>query len=946
MPKHKKQARRYWALLQSAGIGFLVAALVALGLVISAGVGATTACSVSGDQCLTAAQPVPPFSAHTPFDSGQSINVVIPANSTFSSTATPPDNTITKDIVECSAPNGVIPTQTSACDGLSVQGPTVLPGANGSLTLQNYIVYALPDSVSLGEIGGPACGQTAATECILYIGDNYNDFTKPHLWSQPFFVKANGNDLGANPGDGSAPTASSVPSASNSTVAAAPASVPADGVNSSTVTVTLLDASSVPVTGKTVTLTPTCTPTPCSTGQPHITGPSPATTDSNGQTTFTVTDAAAQSVTLTAADPADSVTLTHTAGITFAAAATSATQSTVSANPTTVSAGSTTITVTLHDQGTIPAPIVGDTVTLAHTGGAIVTPAATPNKTNAQGVATFTATDATAETVTFTATDATTSTVISNTAAVTFGTLAVSATQSKVTASSPAPLGSTGTVAMVTLLTSTNSPVAGKTVSLQATGSAVVGTPPSATTDSSGQVSFPVTDSVPETVTLTATDTTDGVTLSQKPTVVFQTASPSASASTVVAQPPTAPADGETQPLITVTVKDTFGNPLSGKNLTLQGSPGGNVQDHPIAVGPVSPGVTNDQGIAEFQADDTHAETVIFTATDTTDGNLVLSQTASITFTPGPADPSGNGTTVTADPSNPPADGTTPSTVTVTLTDFFSNPIAGKTIALKALNGSSVITPATAATDQNGQARFSVTDSTAEVVTFQASDTTDTTGGNPTVLDSEAVVKFGNPPAPPPDASYCSVVANPTSLPADGTHSATVSVLLYDNNGEPVVGKAVTLAGASGSSRVAATNATTNSSGMATFAVSDTTAESVRYTATDTTDNIALSALTVSVTFTTAAGSTTTTTTSPSGTTTTTTATNAAASGATSAGSTASGTTGNTGTGSGAPTLAATGAGALLPWLVGFGLLFLALGTIGRRRFKWQQSVNKEHSEA
>ena len=128
------------------------------------------------------------------------------------------------------------------------------------------------------------------------------------------------------------------------------------------------------------------------------------------------------------------------------------------------------------------------------------------------------------------------------------------------------------------------------------------------------------------------------------------------------------------------------------------------MQVHPIAIGPGSPGVTDSFGHAEFQADDTHAESVTFTATDTTDGNLVLSQTVSITYTPGPADPASIGTTVTASPANPPADGSTPSTVTVTLTDFFSNPIAGKTIALKALSGGSTISPATVVTDQNGQA--------------------------------------------------------------------------------------------------------------------------------------------------------------------------------------------------------------------------------------------------
>ena len=130
------------------------------------------------------------------------------------------------------------------------------------------------------------------------------------------------------------------------------------------------------------------------------------------------------------------------------------------------------------------------TVTLAGTGSAVVTPAANPNVTNASGVVTFTATDPNSETVTFTATDTTESTVIANTASVTFGTLTVSASQSTVTTTSPAPLGASGTTVVVTLLTSTNSPVEGKTVSLSSTGSAVVGAPTPATTGSNGQVSF------------------------------------------------------------------------------------------------------------------------------------------------------------------------------------------------------------------------------------------------------------------------------------------------------------------------------------------------------------------------------------------------------------------------------------------------------------------------
>ena len=153
----------------------------------------------SGDIVPNSAQCSSACGAGVPFDSGQNINVVIPANSAFAS----PDNSTAKDIVECAAPNGVVPTQSINCDGNTIQGPSVVAAADGSFTLQAYTVYALPDSISLGEGStGPVCGSTSATECILYIGDNFNDFTKPHLWSQPFFVKANGNDAGANPGDG------------------------------------------------------------------------------------------------------------------------------------------------------------------------------------------------------------------------------------------------------------------------------------------------------------------------------------------------------------------------------------------------------------------------------------------------------------------------------------------------------------------------------------------------------------------------------------------------------------------------------------------------------------------------------------------------------------------------------------------------------------------------
>ena len=149
---------------------------------------------------------VSPFTAGDAYSSGQEINVVVPTNSLFVSTSN-------VNIVECAAPNGVLPTLPNECDGNTIQGPTILPNSDGSINLQAegdglYQVFALPDAISLGESPSSAvtCGDTAATECVLYIGENQGDFTAPHVFSQPFFIAANSDDKGDFPGDGSSST--------------------------------------------------------------------------------------------------------------------------------------------------------------------------------------------------------------------------------------------------------------------------------------------------------------------------------------------------------------------------------------------------------------------------------------------------------------------------------------------------------------------------------------------------------------------------------------------------------------------------------------------------------------------------------------------------------------------------------------------------------------------
>ncbi len=170
------------------------AAVATLALAFTSPAGAATG-PTSGSVIPNAAQPQGTVTPG-PFDSGQSINVVVPANQAFN-----PDQNI--NIVECSAPDGVVPTNPNNCDGNTLQNGAI-PNADGSLTFTGYTVYALPDNIQLGEgTTGPKCGNTLATECMLYIGTNQNDFTQPHLWSQPFLVNTDPTDSGTiNPGDG------------------------------------------------------------------------------------------------------------------------------------------------------------------------------------------------------------------------------------------------------------------------------------------------------------------------------------------------------------------------------------------------------------------------------------------------------------------------------------------------------------------------------------------------------------------------------------------------------------------------------------------------------------------------------------------------------------------------------------------------------------------------
>ncbi|MFA7672623.1 MAG: InlB B-repeat-containing protein [Clostridia bacterium] len=170
--------------------------------------------------------------------------------------------------------------------------------------------------------------------------------------------------------------------------------------------------------------------------------------------------------------------------------------------------------------------------------------------------------------------------------------------------------------------------------------------------------------------------------------------------------------DGIEQSTVTVTLKYANGNPAPGKKITLSQGTGSSV------ITPLNGGYANNNGIAAFTVTNTVAEAVIYNAYDVSD-NITVAQTASVTFTSSDPDSS----EIAADPASVTANAGSSAVITVTL-KFANGDIAnGKPVTLYQGSGHSLISPAIAITDANGQATFTVMNGYTETVTYEARDT-------------------------------------------------------------------------------------------------------------------------------------------------------------------------------------------------------------------------------
>jgi hypothetical protein len=218
-------------------------------------------------------------------------------------------------------------------------------------------------------------------------------------------------------------------------------------------------------------------------------------------------------------------------------------------------------------------------------------------------------------------------------------TLLTSNTSAAIEGSLPADGASLGGV-LVQLFDSNGNAVSGKTVTLSSSEGISVSPASAVTSVANGAAVFTFTSTTVSQPTFTATDVTDGITLSQ--TASISIVPPPAAGGSISANPSTVAANGQSTAVLIVTLTDSLNRPSPGKIVTI--SDGG---AHAVITGPV-PGVTNASGQIQFTATDQVSETVTFSAIDVTDGSLPVPGSATVTYSNSAGSACGVGVTATA----------------------------------------------------------------------------------------------------------------------------------------------------------------------------------------------------------------------------------------------------------------------------------------------------------
>ena len=479
----------------------------------------------------------------------------------------------------------------------------------------------------------------------------------------------------------------------------------------------------------------------------------------------------------------------------------SAATSTLTATPGSVTAdgvSSTTLTVMVEDAS--GNAVAGTAVTLSASGGGN-TFGTISGVTNAQGVFTTTLASTVAQSETVTAAEG----AVQETTSVAFVPGPASLANSSLTVD-PVTVTADGVSSETLTLTvkdAQGNPLIGAPVALSASGSTNTLTPVSGVTDANGVFVASDTSTVAQVETITATVGS----LQETASVTFNPGTVSAARSMLVASPGSVTADGVSTMALTVTVEDAQGNPVAGQTVTLSGTGAGDAFGAYL-------GTTNAQGVFTTTMTSTTATVDTITATEGS-----VHETTAVTFTAGA--PSSSRSTLTATPGSVTADATSTATLTVTVEDVFGNPVADTAVTLSSTGAGDTFGSMSGTTNAQGVFTTTLTSTTATADTIVATE-------GSMVETTEVTFTAGSP-----NAATSILTANPTTVMADGTSTATLTVTVKDAYGNVIPGAAVSLSSTGSGDAFGTASGTTDANGVFTTSLTSTSATVDTITATE-----------------------------------------------------------------------------------------------------------------
>jgi adhesin/invasin len=592
-------------------------------------------------------------------------------------------------------------------------------------------------------------------------------------------------------------------SATQSTITPAASSITADGTSSTTITVQLRDANgnNIAFGGSTVNVFTTL-------------GTMGGVTGLGG---------GAYSATLTSVTTAGTATITASANgsavggsalVSFTAG--TATKYLVNSSSFTPTAGTAvTITAQLADVNNNPVATAGSVVAWSSTGGGSFSSGT--STTNGSGVATVSFTTSVAQNP---------HTVTATTGSVTGTSLTITPssgvpTNYVVSPATASPAAGSSILITAQLRDGNNNPVslAGETVTWTKSSPDGAFSGATSTTNGSGVATITLTTHTVSGTATTVTATSAGpvsgtsatiTTVAGAPTQLTVTQAPSATAQSGVPFP--------VQP--TVQMRDANGNPVAQANV--------NVTATIIAGGGVLSGATT------VQSDGTGLATFTDLAISGTNGARTLRfsmsgatpVTATVTIVAGtaaqivPASATSQSATVGATVASVPA---------VQVRDASNNPVANHPVTFAITSGGGTTAPISGTTVNTDAAGIAALTSWTLGTTAGANALTATAAG----LAGSPVSFLSNGTPDVVTAGLSSVArTGPDNISANGTASSMITVTLRDQYGNPVPGRTVALDDAGSTSVITPVTATSNASGQATFSLTNTTPETVTYTAT------------------------------------------------------------------------------------------------------------------